>query len=352
MRSALVWSWAFASAAGFGVAALAGEERPRSIAAESDSPGPGVQRRMAYEEGAEVEAWQRALRAKLLEILAMPDERAKPLDAKVALDAETDEHVGYRVSFRAETGVVVPGYLLKPKDVEPPFPVMICLQGHTKDGMAVSIGRAPVKGGRDFALQAVRNGWAALAIEQRSFGERAGNCQSDALHGVLLGRPLTGQRVYDVMRAIDFIETQRDLDAQRIGCMGNSMGGTVSFYAACVDPRLRLAVVSCSYCTYADSWLKHRHCACGYLPGIAKYADMGDLGGLIAPRNLVVVAGRHDAIADLSGVREAFSHTRRVYEAAGAGENAALVVGDEGHQFYPDLAWPVIARMAARFESN
>jgi pimeloyl-ACP methyl ester carboxylesterase len=92
------------------------------------------------------------------------------------------------------------------------------------------------------------------------------------------------------MRAIDFLATQPDLDMGRIGCMGNSMGGTVSFYAARVDPRIRLVVVSCSFCTFADSWLSRPHCVCGYLPGILQAADTPDLAGLIAPRHLLIVA--------------------------------------------------------------
>jgi dienelactone hydrolase len=176
----------------------------------------------------------------------------------------------------------------------------------------------------------------------------AAGCNDTALQGLLLGRPLTGQRVWDVMRAVDFIGTQRQLDATRIGCMGNSTGGTVSFYAACVDPRIALAVVSCSFCTFADSWLSLPHCACGYLPGIARIADMPDLAGLIAPRRLLIVAGRNDKLARLSGVEHGFRHAQEIFAAAGARSRVRLVVGEGGHQFYPDLAWPVVTELTSQ----
>ena len=108
------------------------------------------------------------------------------------------------------------------------------------------------------------------------------------MHALMLGKTLIGERVFDLIRGIDFVNTRADLDSSRIGCMGNSAGGLVSFYTACLDERIRLAVVSCAYCSYGESWLKYPHCACSYVPGIMEYADMGDLGGLIAPRHLVM----------------------------------------------------------------
>lgn len=297
----------------------------------------------AFRDDTNFNKWQPELRASLRDVLALPDSDRCPLNAKVTPIESTDEFESFRVVYQAEPGVQVPCYLLLPKERKRPLPVMICLQGHKKkDGMLVSIGRVSDNGGRDIAIQAVKNGWAALAVEQRCFGERRGDCQRESLDALMLGRTLTGERVFDVMRAIDFIETRTELDKTRIGCMGNSTGGTVTFYAACVDPRIRLAIVSCSYCTYAESWMKIQHCACGYLPGILKVADMGDLAGLVAPRNLIIVAGKEDYLATIRGVRTAFAQTKKIFTAADSPEKAELLVGNGGHQFYPALAWPRI----------
>jgi len=265
-----------------------------------------------------------------------------------------------RVQFEAEPGQVVPGYLLLPTMEKRPFPVMICLQGHSP-GMHISIGRgktkqeiASIQGGRDIAIQAVRHGWAALAIEQRAIGERAIKgvpCGDVALRELLKGRPLTGQRVFDVMRAVDFIATQPELDAQRIGCMGNSAGGTISFYAACVEKRIRLAVVSCSFGTFESTWLYKRHCACGYLPRLLKVADMPDLAGLIAPRHLILVAGKKDGLARFDGVQEGHRMAQRSFAAAGCADRVVLLAAEGGHQFYPELAWPVIQKTLASWDT-
>jgi len=319
-----------------------------SVASAAEAP------KLQFDPIKDFTAWQTALRNRLIEILALPDSPRQAPQASVTPEPPTNLYRIERVEFEAEPGETVPGYLLRPRNGKPPFPVMICLQGHSP-GMHISLGRATtakekksIEGGRDIALQAIQNGWAALAIEQRAFGLRAEkgvSCQDASLRALMRGRPITGQRVWDVMRAIDFLGTQLDLDMTRIGCMGNSMGGTVSFYAACVDPRIRLAVVSCSFCTFADSWLSLPHCACGYLPGILQTADMPDLAGLIAPRHLLIVAGKKDAIARFEGVEEGFRLAQRAFTAAGVAGHIHLLAAEGEHRFYPELAWPVIGEV-------
>ena len=306
-------------------------------------------------------AWQTGLRGRLRDIMAIPATWNGAVQPTIRRDSETDQYTMDRVEFEAEPGQMVPGYLLRPKMGKPPFPAMICLQGHSP-GMHISIGRgkteqeiASIQGGRDIAIQAVRHGWAALAVEQRAFGERAikgVSCGDVALRELLKGRPLTGQRVFDVMRAVDFIATQPDLDATRIGCMGNSAGGTISFYAACVDQRIRLAVVSCSFGTFESTWLYKRHCACGYLPGLFNVADMPDLAGLIAPRHLILVAGKKDGIARFDGVEQGFQMAKRAFAAAECADGVVLLAAEGGHQFYPDLAWPVIQKTLASWSTT
>src|SRR5690606_15898592 len=136
---------------------------------------------MTFRAGMDPDAWQEKLGDKLREILVLPDQRDSPLGAQVGPAVAQEFYTVQRVRYDSEPGVAVPGYLLKPRQGEGPCPVMICLQGHTKEGMKLSLS-PDAPGGRAFALAAVRNGWAALAIEQRCFGERAGDCTRESLH--------------------------------------------------------------------------------------------------------------------------------------------------------------------------
>src|SRR5688572_27930371 len=132
------------------------------------APNPAL----AFESGRDFTAWQKALRLRLGEILSVRTAEA-PLDSVVERDSDHEHYSMDRVRFTAEPGEHVSGYLLRPKRATTPLPVMICLQGHSP-GVHISIGRAQsaadraaIAGGRDIALQAVKQGWAALAIEQR-----------------------------------------------------------------------------------------------------------------------------------------------------------------------------------------
>ncbi|MGB9457128.1 MAG: alpha/beta hydrolase family protein [Bryobacteraceae bacterium] len=186
---------------------------------------------------AEAEAWQRALRAKVAELVGgFPAERT-PLHAQTL---EVHEYPAYRREkfvFESRPGVWVLGYLLTPK-ARGPFAAVIALPGHGR-GVDDVVGidehgrDRTVKGPYeyDFAIQIVEHGMAAVAIEPMAFGCRrdaitkakgliATACQPVAGSALLLGQTMIGWRVYDTMRTIDWIATRSELDAVRVGCLG------------------------------------------------------------------------------------------------------------------------------------
>ena len=249
-------------------------------------------------------------------------------------------------------------YVCLPKDVKPPYTFMICLQGHST-GMhnSIAVQREDetqpyaVEGDRDFAIGCMRRGIAALCIEQRSFGERreqkqenvAGSgCQDAAMHALMLGRTLIGERVYDVDRGIDYLASRGDVVMSNIGVMGNSGGGTISMFSAATLPRIAFAMPSCYFCTFRDSIMAMDHCVCNYIPSLLKYAEMSDIMGLFAPRPLVIVAGKDDPIFPVTATRRAFKELQKIYDACGAKSKCHLVIGSGGHRFYADDAWPVM----------
>lgn len=171
------------------------------------------------------------------------------------------------------------------------------------------------------------------------------SCNHQSLQEILKGKNMIGQRVADIRKAVDIIYAQDSLDNGKIGIIGNSSGGTTGYYAAAMDQRINLAVVSCSFSTFERSWLKYPHCACGYLPGLMEIADMPDLAQLIAPRDLIIVAGKKDYLADLEGVYDGFETAKTFYQKHHAQEKLQLIIGNGGHQFYPEQTWPAIQKV-------
>lgn len=319
--------------------------------------------------GGPVEPWQQALREKLRELLGYRGDGAErmPLSARSLWHREHPLGRIEKVVFTAEPRVDVPAYVCLPKAGEPPYNWFICLQGHTT-GMHNSIGlnyeetdAIEVEGDRDFAISCMRNGMAALCIEQRSFGLRRETvqpqsldylCHQAAMNALMLGTTLLAERVFDVDRAIDYLAERGDADMSRIGVMGNSGGGTTTLFAAALLPRIRAAMPSCCFSTFRASVLSMFHCVCNFVPGLLQVAEMGDIASLIAPRPLIIVSGATDGIFPLEPAREEFARVQEVYRSLGAPERCRQVIGEGGHRFFADAAWPVMLELMARQEGG
>jgi dienelactone hydrolase len=314
----------------------------------------------------QAEAWQKRLRAKIAELLGgFP---AKP-SALQPQTLDVREFPGYRREkfvFESRPGMLVLGYLLTPRGSAPPHPAMICIPGHGR-GVDDIVGidaqgrdRTDKPGYQhDFAIQVVEHGMAAVAIEPLAFGCRrdpltrkkgaeATACQPSAGAALLLGETMIGWRVYDVMRAIDWIETRPELDARRVGCMGISGGGTVTTFAAALEPRLRAAMISGYLNTFRDSIMSLSHCIDNYVPGILNWAEAYDVAGLIAPRPLFVESGIKDDIFPVEASKASFARVKKVYEVFDAAPVIQQEVFNDVHSFYGVQGLPFLAQHLGR----
>ena len=310
---------------------------------------------LAYDGSVPFLDWQRMAKEKLTELLGLPFERCAP-DAEIEYERDFDAYREYRFTVQTEPGYYVPCHLLIPKIDGEKIPLTVCLSGHGS-GMHIALGSVKNKADeetlaewphRAMAPRALREHRAALVVEARCFGESSVNgygtsCTETAKIAILAGRTIIGERVWDVMRILDFLlEKFCVLDAQDIVCTGNSGGGTATFYLACLDERITCAAPSCSVCNYEASIAAMPHCMCNHIPSIRKYFEMADLAGLIAPRRVVIAAGKEDAIFPMEGTQKTFDRICALYAAAGAPDACTLVWGDGGHYNYADLLWEKI----------
>ncbi len=317
----------------------------------------------------EARAWQRKLRRTLLRLLGgFPKERC-PLEPQVLevreLTTRTDDDclIPYRretVTFQSRPNLTVFGYFLKPLTNGDKLPVVICLPGHGRGvddivGINEDASLRERWGGyqRDFALQCVAHGFAALAIEQLGFGHRreerarqkgadVSSCQPLAGSALLLGETMIAWRVWDVMRAIDYLQTRPDGDAQRIAVMGISGGGMTSLFSAALDLRIKAAVVSGYFNTFQASIFRLSHCIDNYIPSILRYAELPDIAGLVAPRPMHIESGTCDPIFPVEATKEAFEHLQRIYAVFGAEERVSLHIFEGEHEFNGREAFPFL----------
>ena len=269
-----------------------------------------------------------------------------------------NEHIHFAV--QTEKDYFVNCHLLFPKNMKEALPLCTCLEGHVSGAhLALGIEKFPydevyISHDVDFCTQAVKNGFVGLAIEQRCFGENGGSlengatdCTHSAMGAILMGRTLIGERVWDIQRVIDaVIESFGDIVTMKGSIlMGESGGGTATYYTACLDDRFELYVPIVALCTYEDSIMAISHCTCNYIPGIAKYFDMGDLATLTAPKKLLVFSTTNDEWFPLEGAKKAYKEIERIYKATGAENKCKMLIAEGGHRFFAEQGWSEMLKL-------
>ena len=308
------------------------------------------------------EAWQKKLRVKVQELIGGFPKDKSPLQPVTLEVRDFPNYRREKFVIQTQPGMAQLGYLLTPRNAKGPLATMICVPGHGR-GVDDIVGiddkgrdRADKAGYQhDFAIQVVEAGMAAVAVEPIAFGCRRdarsakrglGNsaCQPVAGAALLLGETMIAWRVYDVMRTIDWIETRKDLDASRVGLMGISGGGTITTFAAALEPRIKAAMISGYLNTFKASIVAMSHCIDNYVPGILNWCENYDVASLIAPRPLYVESGTRDNIFPIAASKEAFANVKRVYAALGAPDAAEHEIFEGEHLFHGGAGIPFLAK--------
>ncbi|MBX7257491.1 MAG: alpha/beta hydrolase family protein [Candidatus Hydrogenedentes bacterium] len=291
----------------------------------------------------DVAVWRETARAKLREIIGIPTMKRAPLNPNVTESVDCGDYTRERVEIQTEPGIVMPVYVLIPKEGKKPFPVMIAPHGHGGGGkLAVAgvgdnpdVAKSIEEHHYAYGVDLCKAGFIVFCPDARGFGERQElaakergilqqSCQWLNNMAMPLGQTVTGMWVWDLMRLADYVETRDDCDAKRMGCAGLSGGGLQTLWFTALDDRVKAAVVSGYYYGVKESLLDmHNNCSCNYVPHLWENADHGDLGALIAPRPLMIQTGDEDSLngaGGLDNVRPQIELAHRVYEILGSPE--------------------------------
>ncbi len=311
----------------------------------------------------EFEVWQKEFRNKLKEKLGISQLEKQLSSFKVKVRKIDSEDIGYAIRERweiwTEPTVPLPFVLLLPKNKEGKLPLMITPHGHGKNtetyaGIYLSEQERieGEVGERNVAVQAVQNGFIAIAPTSRGFGKTRTSedkakdipysCRTQLMHDLLVGRTPIGDRVWDISKLIDWALAELPIDKSNIIVSGNSGGGTTTLFAGACDTRISISIPSSYFCTFTGSIGSMYHCECNYVPGILEYGEMSDIAGLTAPRYFCALNGKEDNMFPLEEAKKAFSNLKKIYTAAGVPDNCELYVGNGGHRYYKEGAWNFI----------
>ena len=266
---------------------------------------------------AKFEAWQRRARRVMMNALGeMPKEKVA-LQVRREPVETNDRYTLERLVYRTRPGLHASAYLLTPRGIERPAPAVLALHGHSSGGKDETIDPKSIY--RGFGRTLAERGCVTLCPEQIGFGGRAlppGRVTYDVLtHGLnLVGHTLIGLRYWDLVRALDLLETLDTVDRRRIGVMGLSLGGEMTLFLAAGDRRVKAACI-CGYLTsFASTFLHAPHCTCGALRDLARDLEHADLAALIAPRPLFADSGTADTSFLTRETRKTVRELRRIYD--------------------------------------
>jgi dienelactone hydrolase len=289
----------------------------------------------------EWETWRAEFRQQLWDLLGVGDHPWQPhgpeeLRAEVEEQTQVDGLWRELVWLHTEDELRVPLYLFRPAEAREPKPAIIVFPGHGTIAQTAGLQKSYQRAN---ALELARAGFVTLAIELRGFGklDALGHLQIDAA-ARLVGRTWYGLLVHDAVRALDYLMTRPEVDPSRIGAAGIGAGGALTLYTAALDDRIQATMVNSYLGKYVVTYLNGEHCPCNDIPGILRYAEMGDVAALLAPRPALFVNGRRDP-ATTHAARESLAVARQVYSFLGAPRNVKLIEPEEmGHYFDNQLA--------------
>lgn len=311
-------------------------------------------------------AWQtsrKEIKNRLRVFLGEPPKSKLPLAPKVIEETSSDSYIRRKLAFQTEAGEFVPSYLLIPKNIAAKAPVVLCPHQTTQAGKNEPAGLA---GNPQLhtALHLVQRGFITFTYDAICFGERHDAASGHYGDAIPFYRKhpqwsLLGKMIWDMSRAIDFLETLDFVDSSRIGSAGHSHGGITTLFAMAFDERVKAGVSNCGFDTFridGNVW-RWSH-ATALMPRLGFYLgskhinmdfyravpdseviqtpfDMHELLALIAPRPLFLSTSDEDFVFPNAGwsARRALARLEPVYALLNGVGNLEGHFFSGGHNF-------------------
>ena len=281
---------------------------------------------------------QESQRRLLYGLLGDLPERHRRISATLVAQSESAGYVLEKLVLDLNGIESVPAYFVKPVGSEQPLPCILYNHAH---GGKFELGKDEFLAGRDtlqtpaYAEALTSNGYAGLCIDAWVFGERRGRTQTEVFKQMLWnGQVLWGMMVYDSLRVLDYLASRGDVDAERIGTMGLSMGSTMSWWIAALDTRVKVCVDICcltDFHSLIESRGLDEHGIYYYVPSLLKHFTTAGINALIAPRPHLSLAGNCDPLTPPAGLDRIDEELQRVYDSMGSKDAWQLKRYDIGH---------------------
>ena len=277
-----------------------------------------------------------------------------PLNPETLCEWSEDGICKRKVVIDVEEGLAADLLFYWPENVTGKIPGILACHGHGPFGKEMVMGnrstpelQAYIKEHNyDYGLQMAKAGFAVVSLDWRGFGirdDRNWPICSDTIHAkdicnvnyvraTIMGMTILGMDINDGMCALDYLCSHDFVDADHLGVMGMSFGGTMTAWMSLYDQRIKAADIIC-YSDRFEGFLMRDCYGCGsqITPGLFLLCDVPDLHGLSAPKPLLVESGIQDECFRIAAALDCYREVEKIYAAAGVSENLELDMFDGPH---------------------
>ncbi len=329
-----------------------------------------------------IEEFKRTAREKFFELLYYKPERAE-FNAEVVERVDKGDYIREKVYFNTTPIFRVPAYVLIPKKGKDKYPAVVDLHSH---GAFYQLGKEKVietedehpsmieykrqyYGNQSDSVALVKSGYVVISIDAFYFGERRVIFDDDIELGkkpvselsveevsylnrraaeeetniakclILAGVTWPGIILWDDIRTVDYLCSRPEVDKDRIGCWGISMGGFRSTHLCGLDERIKCCVIVGFMSSYVQMLKAHIKCHTwiNYVPGFYKYFDFPDIASLMVPKPLMVQHCSKDDLFPPAGMKSASEKIAEVYKMNNAADKFESRFFDLPHMFSREM---------------
>jgi dienelactone hydrolase len=334
----------------------------------------------------DVKAWRARAHARFVETLLPPAHAATPratVQHQLEFDGLEIEHLNWQLPYGPPTEAL----LLKPKGARGKLPGVVGLHDHggnkyfglrkitlmSKDPHPLMIKHQErYYSGLAWANELAKRGYVVLVHDTFTFASRRVRPQDlppvvkgdlveqspesseeidkynrfAANHEHLMAKSLfcggltwPGVFSFEDQRAVDYLCSRSDVDANKVGCAGLSGGGLRTVMLAGLDPRIKAACCVGMMTTWRDYLLNkaHTHTWMCYVPGLPRDLDYPEILGLNIPASVMVLNNRQDALFTMPEMERADRILAEVYKKAGAADHYKCNFYDGPHKFDAEM---------------
>lgn len=303
--------------------------------------------------------WRKQARAAVLDAMLAPPPCAADYQTEVVAEEQREGYRARKVRFNLTEYSRVQGYLLIP-DGEGPFSAVVLLHDH---GGHYTIGKEKMirpfdvdasvledaddwakncYGGQYVGDYLAAHGYVVISVDALYWGERGrkegadGSKYADvAGNFMMLGRSLSAFMNYEDIYTTDYLASMSEVDKERIGCMGFSMGGYRAWMLSALSDKVKAGAAVCwmttTDCQFSWEYGRERGGFANMLPGIRRYLDYPHIASIACPKPMFFLNGKQDKLFPPVGVKAAFEEMHRVWKSRSVDDRLRTEVWDMPH---------------------